>query len=367
MRIGIVCPYSFQAPGGVQNHVLGLAGWLSQAGDEVGILGLGEPTIRQFQENQLSVEQFTSVGKGVALKWNGSTARVRLGPGSWRATRRWLELGWDVVNIHEPLAPSIGFAAAAQSRVPTLATCHTQTENIRLMRLVNGALPRKLSGAVSVSQAAAYVCRASLGFEPMICGNGLWLPEPPAGREREPNLVTFLGRFDEPRKGLALLLEAWPRVLNQIPHLKLVVAGPGDAQRAQNLLPKHTRDSVSFLGEISDEEKTRLLYRSSVYVAPNLGGESFGIILTEALAASARIVASDLEAFRAVLTDADQRLVGRLFAAGDAQALAEAIVGELAGETATSKRRRMRALDFSWDVLGPRIRNELYRIQGMCN
>lgn len=367
MRIGIVCPYSFAVPGGVQNHVLGLAGWLSGAGDEVGILGPGQPTETQFQTNQLSAEQFTSVGEGVALRWNGSTARVRLGPGSWRATRRWLDLGWDVVNIHEPLAPSIGFAAVAQSRVPTLATCHTQTESIRLMRLANQALRRKLFGAVAVSQAAAEVCRASLGFDPMICGNGLWLPEPPSGCERDPNLVTFLGRFDEPRKGLALLLEAWPEVLKQLPHLKLVVAGPGNVPRAQNQLPMHTKDSVSFLGEISDNEKTRLLYRSSVYVAPNLGGESFGIILTEALAASTRIVASDLEAFRAVLTDADQRLVGRLFATGDAQSLAEAIVGELAGETATSKRRRSRALDFSWDMLGPRIRDELYRIRGMCN
>ncbi len=367
MRIGIVCPYSFAAPGGVQNHVLGLAGWLSSIGEEVGVLGLGRPTEEQFQANRLPAGQFTSVGEGIALKWNGSTARIRLGPGSWRATRRWLGLGWDVVNIHEPLAPSIGFAAAAQSRVPTMATCHTQTESIRLMRLMNGALPQKLSGAVAVSQAAADVCRASLGFDPMICGNGLWLPEAPDCCEREPGSVTFLGRFDEPRKGLALLLAAWPRVLAEKPDSKLLIAGPGDVENAQRQLTDQARESVKFLGELSEEEKTRLLYRSGVYVAPNLGGESFGIILTEALAASTRIVASDLEAFRAVLTDTDHHLVGRLFATGDEQSLAEAIVSELSDQTATSKRRRLRALDFSWDTLGPRIRDQLYRIRGMCN
>nr|WP_281352228.1 glycosyltransferase family 4 protein [Phytoactinopolyspora alkaliphila] len=132
--------------------------------------------------------------------------------------------------------------------------------------------------------------------------------------------MSFLGRVDEPRKGLPVLLAAWPGIRAKMPDARLLVAGPGDTSEIRQAIPAEHRDSVTFLGAVSDEDKAAMLASSDIYVAPHTGGESFGIVLVEAMAAGAPVLASDLVAFRAVLDDGR---LGALVPIGDADALAD--------------------------------------------
>jgi phosphatidylinositol alpha-mannosyltransferase len=157
--------------------------------------------------------------------------------------------------------------------------------------------------------------------------------------------VAFVGRFDEPRKGFALLAEAFVRVAADRPGLQLLVVGGGDVEEARALFPEVVRDRVRFLGRASDQDKAAALRTADVYVAPNTGGESFGIILVEAMAAGATVLASDIPAFRRVVEDT----AGVLFAAGDVEALADGLAALLDDPARTAVRR------YDWSSVAGRI------------
>jgi phosphatidylinositol alpha-mannosyltransferase len=167
--------------------------------------------------------------------------------------------------------------------------------------------------------------------------------------------IGFLGRYDEPRKGLPVLLDAMRTVLRRHPGAQLLIAGRGDAEEIRTLIGEDLRASVALLGELSEEDKGAFLRSVDVYCAPNLLGESFGVILIEALAAGAPIVASDLDAFKRVLEDGD---VGVLVRRGDAPALARAL-GELLDDPARraelADRGSRAAAAYDWEVLARRI------------
>ena len=193
-----------------------------------------------------------------------------------------------------------------------------------------------------MSQAARTTLVNHLGGDPVLIPNGVHV-QTYARARRDPGLsapggtVSFLGRLDEPRKGLPVLLEAWPAVLAQRPDARLLVAGPGDVEEAEARVPEQARPSITWLGRISDEAKAQMLASSDVYVGPHTGGESFGIVLVEAMAAGAVVVASDLPAFRDVLAEGS---AGRLFTLGSPTALADALVDLLASP---DERQRLRA------------------------
>ena len=188
----------------------------------------------------------------------------------------------------------------------------------------------------------------------MLIPNGVHRPPVRAGRAAAgvggiDGTVGFLGRIDEPRKGLATLLAAMDPVLAARPGVRLLVAGPGDAEEVADGVPDRVRAAVTFLGQVSDEDKARLLRTVDVYVAPNLGGESFGIVLVEAMAAGAPVLASDLGAFRRVL---DLGRAGALFPVGDHSALAGALLDLLGSEARRDALRsagsaRVRRFDWS--------------------
>lgn len=373
LRIGIVCPYSLDVPGGVQSHVLDLARALVRLGHAVSVLAPadderppGSPPLPAF---------VTPAGRAVSVPYNGSVARVTFGPVSYARVRRWLaDHDFDVLHLHEPGTFSISSLALFQAAGPIVATFHTSTERSRatlvFARPIN-ALMEKVTARIAVSPMARRVQVEHLGGDAVEIPNGvdvgLFADGPPLpGFPRRGETVGFLGRYGEPRKGMAVLLDALRRLAPQRPDLRLLVVGRGDAAALRRAAGPGLAERLDVLGGVDDATKAAALRSMDVYCAPNVGGESFGMVLTEALAAGAPVVASDLGAFRAVLRPlgvdpaADGPGVGRagpgaevgvLFPTGDAPALAGALAALLddpARRAALHVAGRARAAEFDW-------------------
>lgn len=355
MRIGLVCPYSMDVPGGVQNHVLGLAGWLHEQGHRVEILAPGLLPAGIADQYGLSTGQVSSAGPALPLKFNGSVARVCLGPRAARRARGWLaDHEFDLIHLHEPLVPSLCTTVTRTSGVPLVATFHASMPTFRLVRAVYrlSVGPDRLDTVLAVSALAARVALTYTGRRPEVIGNGIRVPDRPVASTRgrwrngEHPLAVFVGRFEEPRKGFGLLVEALPGIRARYPDLEVVVIGSG----AEQQLP-----GVRFLGGVDDATRNEWLTRADVYLAPNTGRESFGIILLEALACGAPVVAADLQAFRAVLSD-EQGPVGRVFRVGSTQALTAEVIASLDEDRDLRLARGLaQAARYDWSAIGPRI------------
>jgi phosphatidylinositol alpha-mannosyltransferase len=328
MRIGLVCPYSWDVPGGVQAHVRDLAEHLISEGHEVSVLAPAD-------DDAALPPYVVAAGRAVPVPYNGSVARLAFGPVSVRRVRRWLREGeFDVLHVHEPSSPSLSLIACWTAVGPMVGTFHQSMERSRVMAagaaILQTAL-EKLSARIAVSAAARQTLVDHLGGEAILIPNGVHVagfteaaaaPRVP-GRSGEGRALGFLGRLDEPRKGLPVLLDAFPQILDQVPDVRLMLAGPGDADDVLDALPASARSRVEVLGRVTEAEKVRMLRDVDVYVAPNTGGESFGIVLLEAMAADTAILASDLDAFVRVLDDAE---AGEVFPVGDSEALAKQAV-----------------------------------------
>ncbi len=341
LRVGLVCPYSWSAMGGVQVHVADFAEVLRQRGHETSILAPAE------EEDDLD-DGVVWGGRPVAVPYNGSVARLTFGPVSAGRVRRWLSHGhFDVVHVHQPDSPSLSLLAVWASDDPLVGTWHMASERSRALTGFSGVLRpslEKIEARIAVSEAARTTIVNHLGGDPVLIPNGVHVDRYASARPRDDlrapgGTVSFLGRLDEPRKGLPVLLEAWPQVVRVRPDARLLVAGPGDVAEAEKSVPRDARDTIRWLGRISDDDKAAMLASSDVYVGPHTGGESFGIVLVEAMAAGATVVASDLPAFRAVLADGR---AGQTFPTGDAQALADALV-HLLGDPEARERLRLAA------------------------
>jgi phosphatidylinositol alpha-mannosyltransferase len=327
MRIGIVCPYSFDAPGGVQNHVKDLAEALIARGHEVSVLAPNEDsTLPEFA---------VSAGGAVPVPYNGSVARVSFGPVVAARVRRWLREGqFDVLHLHEPATPSISLLALWAAEGPVVATFHTSNVRSRAMS-ASATLLRpsmeKITARIAVSEYARQMLVNHIGGEPVVIPNGVYVDQyrdasPRPEWRGKHGTVVFVGRLDEPRKGFPLMAEAFGRVAADRPGLRLLVVGGGDIDRARALLPAGVRDQVEFLGRASDEDKAAALSTADVYVAPNTGGESFGIVLVEGMAAGAAVLASDIPAFARVLGNGEY---GVLFRSEDVEDLVTSLAGLL--------------------------------------
>ncbi|UNO39019.1 glycosyltransferase family 4 protein [Streptomyces sp. MST-110588] len=355
MRIGIVCPYSWDVPGGVQFHVRDLAEHLIRRGHEVSVLAPAD-------EGTPLPPYVVSAGRAVPVPYNGSVARLNFGLLSAARVRRWLHDGdFDVLHIHEPGTPSVGLLACWAAQGPIVATFHTSNPRSRVMiaayPILQPAL-EKISARIAVSEYARRTLVEHLGGDAVVIPNGVDV-EFFANAEPKPQwqgaTIGFIGRIDEPRKGLPVLMRALPAILAAVPDARLLVAGRGDEEEAVAGLPAELRSRVEFLGMVSDEDKARLLRSVDLYVAPNTGGESFGIILVEAMSAGAPVLASDLDAFAQVL---DQGAAGELFANEDADALAAAAVRLLGdpGRLAELRERGSRHVRrFDWSTVGADI------------
>ncbi|MFE0628108.1 glycosyltransferase family 4 protein [Streptomyces sp. NPDC058864] len=364
MRIGIVSPYSWDVPGGVQFHIRDLAEHLIALGHEVSVLAPAD-------DDTPLPPYVVSSGRAVPVPYNGSVARLNFGFLSAARVRRWLHEGaFNVIHVHEPSSPSLGLLTCWAAQGPIVATFHTSNPRSRAMiaayPILQAAL-EKISARIAVSEYARRTLVEHLGGDAVVIPNGVdvgffagaepkteWQGGDDPGAEGE-RTIGFIGRIDEPRKGLPVLMRALPKILAERPRTRLLVAGRGDEAEAVEDLPEEMRDRVEFLGMVSDEDKARLLRSVDLYVAPNTGGESFGIILVEAMSAGAPVLASDLDAFRQVL---DGGAAGELFPNEDPDALAASAV-RLLGDT--ERRAQLRELGsrhvrrFDWSVVAADI------------
>ncbi|MEV4707476.1 glycosyltransferase family 4 protein [Actinoplanes sp. NPDC049316] len=357
MRIGIVSPYSFDVPGGVQNHIVDLAEALIGLGHEVSVLAPAD-------EDAALPPYVVSAGRALPLPYNGSVARIAFGPVSTARVRRWLARGrFDVLHVHEPMTLSLSMLAVLSARGPVVATFHTAMIRSRALAAAQGLLQlvvEKITARIAVSELARKVQVEHLGGGAVEIPNGVAVAkfataEPLPGWPGDGGTLGFLGRFTEPRKGFELLRTAFVTLARDRPGLRLLVAGPGDRDELYDGIPAGLRPRVEFLGLVSEADKARMLRSVDVYVAPNTGGESFGMILTEAMAAGAAIAASDLDAFRRVL---DGGRAGALFPTGDAAALTT-LLGELLDDpgrrSQLSEASRTVVETFDWPVVAKRV------------
>ena len=327
MRVGLVCPYSFDVPGGVQAHVADLARTLIGMGHHVSVLAPGDDS-----EGAVEFPEFVvPSGRSVPIPYNGSVARLSFGPVSYTKVRKWIRAGnFDVLHVHEPVAPSLSLIALVVADGPIVATFHTANPRSRWLNAFQGVLQpfmEKITGRIAVSELARQVQVEHLGGDAVIIPNGVDVKffadaSPLPGYPRTGGTIGFVGRYDESRKGMAVLLDALRLMVPLRPELRLVVAGSGDEKDLRELAGPELAGALRFLGRVSDPDKASMLRSLDIYCAPNIGGESFGIILTEAMSAGTPVVASDLDAFRRVL---DNGIAGVLSPVGDAPALARAL------------------------------------------
>src|SRR3954452_7983437 len=360
MRIGLVCPYQWDVPGGVQYHVRDLAETLRAMGHHVEVLTPAE------HEDSLPTQHVTFAGRTVPVPYNGSMASLQFGPVAAARVRRWLREGhFDVVHVHEPASPSISLLVCMIAKGPIVATFHAaKVRSVWLAALGPVARPwmEKISGRIAVSDFARRVQVEHLGGDAVIIPNGVHVAAfaegptlPGHTRGVDGPTIGFLGRYDEPRKGLPVLLDAMRTVVRKHPGAQLLIAGRGDAEQLSDLVGEDLRAHVSVLGELSEEDKAAFLRSVDIYCAPNLLGESFGIVLIEALAAGAPIVASDLDAFASVL---EQGQAGVLVRLGDSAALARALcelIDDPARRAEFTARGRQVARAYDWSVIARRI------------
>ncbi|MEO3772653.1 glycosyltransferase family 4 protein [Micromonospora sp. B9E7] len=362
MRIGIVCPYSFDVPGGVQNHVMDLAEALIALGHEVSVLAPAD-------EDSPLPAYVVSAGRAVPLPYNGSVARIAFGPVSTARVRRWITNGdFDVLHVHEPLTLSLSLLAVLSARGPVVATFHTAMTRSRVLAAAQGVLQivlERITARIAVSALARKVQVEHMDGGAVEIPNGVAVakfadaePLPGWPGECAPGTggtLGFLGRFTEARKGFPVLRDAFVALAATRPGLRLLVAGPGDPDDLYDQFPADLHERVTFLGLVTEPDKARMLRSVHLYVAPNTGGESFGMILTEALAAGTTVVASDLDAFRRVL---DGGRAGRLFPTGDPVGLRDAVTELLddpgARATLTACGDQVVA-NFDWPMVARRV------------
>ena len=344
MRVGLVAPYPWDVPGGVVAHIRDLAEALLTLGHQVSVIAPVD------DEDARLPSYVTRAGRTVPIPFNGSVSRLVFGPVSATRVRRWIHDGeFDVLHIHSPETLSLSLLALFNARGPMVATFHAANPRSRVMAMLQSPLQvqlEKLNGRIAVSPAARKTIVEHLGGDAVLIPNGVHVArfaqaQPLVGWPGEHGALGFVGRVDEPRKGLTVLLDAFEELRRTHPQLRLLVAGPGDV----GAVPPR----VTLLGQVSEEVKAQVFRSVDVFVAPNTGGESFGIILLEAMAAGTSIVASDLDAFRRVLGGGQ---AGQLAAVGDATSLADACrqlldQPELRGELADAGRALVQRYDWS--------------------
>ena len=307
-----MCPYSLSVPGGVQAQVVGIAGELRAAGHQVEVFAPGEGSLG---------DDVICVGRSIRVPVNGSVAPMAPQPSAaWRAVHLLRKGDFDVIHLHEPLAPSITIPVLLAHPAPIVGTFHAVGERTpyKLFARPLRHLAGRIDARVAVSESAARLARQHLGGDYEVLFNGIDLDRftPAAAHSPSARSILFLGRH-EPRKGLEVLLEAMRHLPEDV---TLLVGGDEPDRDMRRRVAEDGR--VHWLGRLSDEDKLTQLAAASVVCAPSLFGESFGVVLLEAMATGTPAVVSDLDGYRALSGDGRAAV---LVPPGDARRLAEAL------------------------------------------
>ena len=366
LRIGIVCPYSWDVPGGVQNHIRDLAEFLINNGHYVEVLA-------PATESADLPDYVVSAGRAVSIPYNGAVARVLFGVVANSRVRSWINDGnFDLLHLHEPAIPSLSLLACWAGEGAMVGTFHAAAKYQKAIVAIGPILEpviEKLSARIAVSESARLTLTAHLETDAIVIPNGIYADNYRDGSSRpewQGNTIGFLGRFEEDRKGLPVLLDALPIISRFVPDIRVLIAGPGESEEVLEKVDPQLRHRVEFLGKISEADKADFLASVSLYIAPNTGGESFGIILAEAMAGGATVVASDIPAFADVLGDGKY---GALFESENSESLAKVIIDMLRDN---EKRKALaiagaaHAQRFDWSQVGEEIFEvyELAMVQG---
>lgn len=363
LRILQVSPYSWDVPGGVQVHVRELARHLRGLGHVVHVLAPGR---RPGRRDDVQI-----VGRAVPVRGNGSVARISFGPQVSRAVGRALrEFQPDLLHVHEPLVPSVSMHAVLQADVPVVATFHSNVGRERVSSLwFRLAAPmvrpvwNRIAQRIAVSEAARRsVCSRMGDGNLRIVPNGVDVARfaaaarvpLPAGRH-----LLFVGRLEE-RKGFPVAVRAFASLASTYPDLRMLVIGEGSERDAVDALPPDARSRVAMLGRLEDDRLASYLRSADVYIGPATGGESFGIVLAEAMAAGLPVVASDIDGYRDVARNGREAL---LVPPGDPDALVAAVRRVLDDEPlakSLGEAGQRRAREFDWNVVADRL-VEVYR------
>ncbi len=354
-RIAIVCPYGWDTPGGVQSHVRDLAEYLIAQGHYVSVLA---PVI-----NDEDIPDYvTSAGRPISIPYNGAVARILFGPLAFARVKQWIGSGdFDLLHLHEPAIPSISLLACWASEGPLVGTFHAASTKQKIAFAITPFIEpviEKLTARIAVSEAARETLQIHLDTDAVVVPNGIYakkFSDAHSDQRWSGNTIGFIGRFEESRKGLSILIAALPAIIEKIPDVRVLVAGPGNPAAVLEEMEPHLRQRFTFLGRISEEDKANFMSSVSIYVAPNTGGESFGIILAEALAGGASVLASDIPAFDSLLGHGKY---GSLFQSENPEDLAKRAIElfnspELRRTIARAGREY--AQSFDWDVVAERI------------
>jgi phosphatidylinositol alpha-mannosyltransferase len=349
VRVALVCPYAWDDPGGVQTHVRELGRRLLDRGHEVVALA---PVRERVEEPWVR-----AVGRPVPVRYNRSSAPIDPRPWSYPPVRHALAaFGPEVVHAHEPLTPSTSLWATLAGAGPVVGTFHSGAERSRLFDLAAPVLRRvadRISVRVAVSRAAARFAGSRIGGLFRIVPNGVdvtrFATADPADLGPGTKAL-FVGRLDE-RKGFRVAVEAFGRLAVDRPDLHLVVAGDGPERSVLASLPAELRERVRMLGTVPNAELHPIEAACDLYLGPAIGGESFGVVLIEAMAAGLPVVASDIPGYDEVVTDGKE---GRLVPPGDPAALAaaaEAVLDDPRYARRLGAAGRDRAKAFDWPVV----------------
>ncbi|HSW42911.1 MAG TPA: glycosyltransferase family 4 protein [Patescibacteria group bacterium] len=359
MKIGLVTPYIYPLPGGVNDHVGHLYEGLRARGHDVRILTASHGLQRRSEGDVIRI------GKGFSVPSNGSVGTITVSLRYRSQIRDVLDQEqFDLLHFHEPFVPFLALVALRQSRSVNVATFHAYSGFAPGYELVGRALgpvaASRLHGRIAVSAAARHFADRYLPGDFKVIPNGVDLHRfaqaVPVARWQDgrPNIL-FVGRL-EPRKGLLHLLKAFRMVRRAGSDCRLLVVGSGPLEReARRYVMTRRLAGVEFLGRVSDQEKLQLFKTADVFVSPATGRESFGIVLLEAMAAGTAIVCSDIHGYKGVVKRGEQAL---LVPPGDHRQMAEAIL-RLVRDTELRVRLRESSLarvqEFGWDRIAARV------------
>jgi phosphatidylinositol alpha-mannosyltransferase len=355
VKILLVCPYDWNAPGGVQVHVRQLAGTLRARDHETLVVA---PGAHPSPDAGVRI-----VGRPVRVPYGGTVAPISFSPGSWRGVKASLDaFEPDVVHAHEPFTPSTSMLAVLAATGPVVATFHAYLDRSRLMDAsapILRQIDRRIDASVAVSDAAAAFVRRIRRGSIEIVPNGVDVDlfgkpaEPPEGLPAGRRIL-WVNRLD-PQKGFGVMVQAFDLLAREMKDVHMLIAGEGRDRVSLRSLPRPARNRVIPLGTVPHDELPRFHAAADVFCSPAVGQESFGIVLVEAMAAGVPVVATDIPGYREVVRNGED---GLLVPPNDHVALADAIrriLSEPELASALAAAGRARAQSFSWDAVVPRL------------